>query len=213
LSVTTATRRAAAAAVLTAAAALTVAAPASATPTGNALPAQAREGLADLRAAAGDALQSRLAVAAVEIGARTKVAGTYAQFAYAAPTFGCNGVTLTGASGAGGAVGTPTAPGQLRFQAAPAYTGFATASGLNVAWLNVNTGASGVVALDDQTEYNLPALAKAVDSGPGNVVAALWGSVTYPSATCFVAPTVGLFTVESPTPPPGAGSAAPVPAP
>ncbi|WP_068277306.1 hypothetical protein [Aldersonia kunmingensis] len=207
------TTRAAAAAVLTAAAALTIAAPASAAPTENALPTQVREGLADLRAAAGDSLQSRLAVSAIEIGARTKAAGTYAQFAYAAPTFGCNGVTLTAASGSGGAAGTPTATGQLRFQATPAYTGFATGSGLNVAWLNVNNGASGVVPLDDLTEYNLPALAKAVDSGPGSVVAALWGTVTYPAATCFVAPTVGLFNVEPPTPPSAAGSAAPAPAP
>lgn len=205
--------RAAAAAVLTAVAALTTAAPASAAPAEDTLPTQVREGLAALHATADDALQTRLALAAIETGARTKAAGTYAQFAYAAPTFGCNGITLTAASGAGGAPGSTTAPGQLRFQAAPAYTGFATASGLKVAWLNVNTGASGVVLLDDQTEYNLPTLAKVVESGPGNVVATLWGRVTYPNATCFVAPTVGLFNVENPTPPPGTGSAEPAPAP
>jgi hypothetical protein len=207
LSVTTTARRAAAAAVLTAAAVtLGVTAPASAAPAvDRSLPTQVRDGLDQLRTDAGDSLQARLAVSAIETGARTKVSGTYAQFAYMAPTFGCSaGVTLTAASGAGGAVGANTGAGQIRFQAAPAYTGYATGSGLNVAWLNVNTGASGVTPLDGVTEYNLPSLARVVDSGPGNIVAALWGTVTYPAATCFVAPTVGLFNVEPAPPPPPA---------
>jgi hypothetical protein len=77
-----------------------------------------------------------------------------------------------------------------------------------VAWLNVNTGASGVAPLDGNSEYNLPTLAKVIDSGPGHVVAALWGSVTYPNATCFVAPTVGLFDVDPAVAPPAAAAPA-----
>jgi hypothetical protein len=174
---------------------------AAAGPASAALPADA--GIAQLKAAAGDSVEARVAVGTVASAMRTKVAGTYAQFAYPAPTVGCGPLTFTAASGAGGAVGAEVGAGQIRFQASPAYTGVPKASGLSVAWLNVNTGANGIMPVDGMTDYQLPSLAKVVDTGPGNVVAAIWGTVAYPDATCHVAPTVGLFTVE----------AAPAPAP
>ncbi|MBL1076194.1 hypothetical protein JK358_17485 [Nocardia sp. 2] len=127
---------------------------------------------------------------------------TFTPFGYSAPTIGCGSnmpFTMTVASAVAGVDGPDTGlagpPGTLRFQATPAHSGMPLASGLSVAWLNVANGRSGINALDEMTEYNLPALAKTVDSGPGTVVASLWGTIDYPAARCVVFPTVGLFTV------------------
>ncbi|WP_067571204.1 hypothetical protein [Nocardia acidivorans] len=126
----------------------------------------------------------------------------FTPFGYQAPTIGCGfnlPFTMTAASAVSGQPGPDTGlagpPGTLRFQAAPATVGMPLASGLSVAWLNVGNGRSGITPLDELTEYNLPALAKTVDTGPGTVVASLWGSIDYPGARCLVLPTVGLFTV------------------
>ncbi|MEV6069493.1 hypothetical protein AB0L82_23350 [Nocardia sp. NPDC052001] len=135
----------------------------------------------------------------------------FTPFGYQAPTLGCGfnlPFTMTAASAVSGQPGPDNGlsgpPGTLRFQAAPATVGMPLASGLNVAWLNVGNGRSGITPLDEQTEYNLPALAKTVDTGPGTVVASLWGSIDYPGSRCLVLPTVGLFTVADlpVTPPP-----------
>lgn len=129
----------------------------------------------------------------------------FSPFGYTAPTIGCGHnlpFTMTAASASPGIVNGPELgiagpPGTLRFQATPAHSGMPLASGLSVAWLNVGNGRSGINALSDLTEYNLPALATTVDSGPGTVVASLWGSIDYPAARCIVLPTVGLFTVPN----------------
>jgi hypothetical protein len=153
-------------------------------------------GLANLDRAASESPSAQASVAALARAARTPTAGaTYAPFLYASPTLGCGSsagpFTFTAAAG----MGENADDGSLRFQATPAYSGVPTASKLSVAWLNLDSGASGIAALDGVSEYGLPTLSKAVETGPGTVVAALWGSVNYTDAICSVAPTVGEFTV------------------
>lgn len=167
---------------------------------------------------------------------------TFQPFLYAAPTFGCgpNGIittiiaAATTDSPAGGGLGVR--PGTMRFSATPQHSGLPLNSGLVVAWVNLNTGASGIDALDDRTaEFNIPTLSKTVNAGPGTVLASMWGVIGYAGANCVMTPTVGTFVVpvlpaavpeappseEAPTttvapPPPAAGAPknqAPAPAP
>ncbi|SLJ27055.1 Uncharacterised protein [Mycobacteroides abscessus subsp. abscessus] len=82
-----------------------------------------------------------------------------------------------------------------------------------VAWVNVNNGRSGIDALDDRTEYGLPSLSKTVASGPGTVIASMWGVIGYPGAHCVMTPTVGTFTVPDAPAPPAPAEPAPLPAP
>ncbi|WP_227996425.1 hypothetical protein [Nocardia australiensis] len=146
-------------------------------------------------------------------------AGTFIPFAYAAPTFGCgsNGpiTTIIAAATTNGPTrdeGANPDPGTLRFSASPAHSGAPLASGLTVAWININTGASGFDQLDDRTEVGLPTLSKTVKSGPGLVLASMWGIIDYPFAHCVMTPTVGTFSVPNaptPTPTPDAPASAP----
>ncbi|AQA23696.1 hypothetical protein BTZ20_4247 [Rhodococcus sp. MTM3W5.2] len=76
----------------------------------------------------------------------------------------------------------------------------AKGSGLTAVWVNTSTGARGIAPIDGVTEFGTPSLSKVVDSGPGNVAAALFGTVTYADATCVVLPTVGMFTVAPDAP-------------
>ncbi|WP_327149910.1 hypothetical protein [Nocardia sp. NBC_01329] len=134
--------------------------------------------------------------------------GLYTPFAYAAPTFGCgsNGpiTTIVAAGTANG----PSAnimgePGTLTFHATPGHSGIPQASGLVVAWININNGRSGLDMLDDQTEFGTPSLSRTVRSGPGTVLASMWGTIDYPGALCVMTPTVGMFPVpEAPVPAP-----------
>ena len=101
---------------------------------------------------------------------------------------------------------------EISFQALSAYPGVVKSSGLNVAWINTNTGASGILPLDGVTEGGYPALNKVVTTGPGTVVASIFGSVGYTNATCYVLPTVGSFFVPEEGPLP-AEAAQPAPAP
>ncbi len=129
------------------------------------------------------------------------IAGAFQPFWFSSPTFGCPGnpVTMTVASGVAGSNGANNGLhggyGTLRFQATPATPGYAIGSGLSVAWLNTGNGRSGVSPLDDMTQYHLPGLSKTVATGPGTVVAVLWGGMSYPGGTCVITPTVGAFTV------------------
>lgn len=77
--------------------------------------------------------------------------------------------------------------------------------------MNVNTGASGITPLNDLTEYHQPSLSKTVISGPGTVIASMWGIIDYPFAHCVMTPTVGLFVV--PDKPVGVPAAPPPPTP
>ncbi|WP_282779435.1 hypothetical protein [Nocardia sp. CC201C] len=159
------------------------------------------DGNADAEAAVRSTAKAAQLITAAKLG---NVA--FAPFAYMAPTIGCGTtmpLSLTAASAIAG--GTPdslgAAPGTIRFQAVAQHSGMPLASGLSVVWLNVNNGRSGINMLDDVSEYNLPSLSKTVDSGPGNIIASLWGTIDYPGARCVVTPSVGLFTVPDLPPP------------
>ncbi|WP_228816007.1 hypothetical protein [Nocardia cyriacigeorgica] len=158
----------------------------------------------------------------VDVAKLREINGAFAPFAYPAPTFGCgvNGLvtTIIGAGTANGPsanVGLNSAPGTLMFHATPAHSGVPLSSGLVVAWVNINNGASGIDMLDERTELGTPALAKTVNSGPGTVLASMWGTIDYPGARCVMMPTVGTFSVaEQPVQlPPPAESPAPAPGP
>ncbi|WP_329413078.1 hypothetical protein OG563_11090 [Nocardia vinacea] len=156
----------------------------------------------------------------VDIAELRNVSAAFTPFAYAAPTFGCGSIgpvtTIIAAASTDGSNPNGAAdplPGTLRFSATPAHSGAPISSGLVVAWLNVNTGASGLTTLDDRTEYNMPTLSKTVTSGPGTVIASMWGMIDYPFAHCVMTPTVGMFYVpDLPVLPPAPESAAPAPA-
>ncbi|WP_157103727.1 hypothetical protein [Nocardia harenae] len=187
-----------------------------------------RDRIAELTVAAGDDASARAGVDAlrdytelVDVAALRDIAANFTPFAYAAPTFGCgsNGpITTIIAAGVtegtqANSAGADLRPGQLRFTASPAHSGAPLASGLVVAWVNVNTGASGMDPLDDRTDLNLPTLSKTVNSGPGTVLASMWGVIDYPGAHCVMTPTVGTFVVpDVPAPPAPAPQPVPPPA-
>ncbi|WP_051179330.1 hypothetical protein [Nocardia concava] len=171
-------------------------------------------GLDQLTQEVGDNVAGKTAVANMAKTAQLVAAAKleniqFTPFSYLAPTLGCGfnmPFSLTQAMAVSGVttqnhteIALPA--GNVSFQALAQQNGFPLNSGLTVAWLNVNNGRSGITALDDRTEYNLPALSKTVDAGAGNVIASLWGTIDYPNARCVVLPTVGLFSVAD-TPPP-----------
>ncbi|NUP28691.1 MAG: hypothetical protein HOQ44_18745 [Nocardia sp.] len=145
--------------------------------------------------------------------------GLYTPFVYAAPTFGCgsNGpiTTIVAAGTANGpSANISGRPGTLTFHATPGHPGIPQASGLVVAWININNGRSGLDMLDDRTEFGTPSLSRTVDSGPGTVLASMWGTIDYPGALCVMTPTVGMFPVPeeaapAPAPAPQSAPAAP----
>ncbi|AYF72672.1 hypothetical protein D7D52_00885 [Nocardia yunnanensis] len=214
----TLSRRAFAVAALTATAALG----ASTTATADQPKTPAELGIDQLTQAAGDNVAAKTAVADIAQASHLVTAAKlenvlFTPFAYQAPTLGCGfnmpfsltqAMAVTGIATQNGTVSLPG--GVVSFQVMAQQNGFPLASGLSVAWLNVNNGRSGLAPLDDQTEYNLPALSKSADTGPGTVIASLWGTIDYPQARCVVLPTVGLFTVsdippaQSPAPDPAA---------
>jgi hypothetical protein len=157
----------------------------------------------------------------VGVDALRDISTQFTPFTYAAPTFGCgsNGpiTTIIAAAsfeGPGPRTEMSLTPGDIRFSASPRHSGVALASGLSVAWVNVNNGQSGIVGLDDQTEFNLPSLSKTVHSGAGTVVASMWGTIDYAGARCVMTPTVGTFVVpELPVVVPEAPAAPPAPEP
>ncbi|MET9028299.1 hypothetical protein ABZW96_22145 [Nocardia sp. NPDC004168] len=216
-------RAAAAAASLGIGAVLTFSAPATAEQT----QAPVDTGLAHLTDIAGADPSAQEGIAAltryaglIDAAHLREVSSVFTPFSYAAPTFGCgsNGpiTTIIAAAtteGTGNGRDLNVEPGELRFSATPSHSGAPLASGLVVAWVNVNTGASGIDPLDDVTEYRQPTLSKTVRSGPGTVLASMWGIIDYPFAHCVMTPTVGLFTVpDNPPPPPSAPAPNPAPA-
>ncbi|WP_280401238.1 hypothetical protein [Nocardia carnea] len=142
----------------------------------------------------------------------------YAPFVYAAPTFGCgdNGLittTFAAATANGPSINLHGAPGTLTFHATPRHSGIPQASGLVVAWININNGRAGLDMLSDVTEFGTASLSRTVDSGPGTVLASMWGTVNYPGALCVMTPTVGLFSVPDAPPAPVPDAATPQQAP
>ncbi|MFI6218315.1 hypothetical protein ACIBCD_40440 [Nocardia brasiliensis] len=201
----TITRAAAAVTTLGIGAALTLGGPAAAEPEPTPLDA----GLTHLTETAGPDPAVQAGVGAlsqytklVDVAALRHITSAFTPFAYAAPTFGCGSLgpitTIIAAAttdGVGNSQDLNVAPGTLRFSATPAHSGIPLASGLVVAWVNINNGASGIDPLDDLTEYGLPSLSKTVRSGPGTVIASMWGIIDYPGAHCVMTPTVGTFMV------------------
>ncbi|GAA5041850.1 hypothetical protein [Nocardia callitridis] len=219
-------RTTAAAAALGIGAALTMSAPALADPAPPA-PSGLDSGLDSLVTGAGVDPLAQAGVGALtryvessDVASLRDIGSVFTPFTYAAPTFGCGTLapitTIIAAattSGQGASQDLNVEPGTLRFSATPAHSGVPLASGLVVAWVNVNNGASGIVPLDDRTEYNLPSLSKTVASGPGTVLASMWGVIDYPGSSCTMTPTVGLFTVpDQPLAPPPAPAPAQAPA-
>lgn len=157
----------------------------------------------------------------VDVAQLRDISGAWAPFAYAAPTFGCgsNGpiTTIIAAATTYGRTAEDAPrpePGRLRFSATPAHSGMPLNSGLVVAWVNVNNGRSGIDMLDDRTAEGMPTLSRTVESGPGTVIASMWGVIGYPGAHCVMTPTVGTFSVpDAPLPPAPEGEGAPVPNP
>ncbi|MGW4356657.1 hypothetical protein ACWELJ_31700 [Nocardia sp. NPDC004582] len=160
-----------------------------------------------LTQAVGDNVAGKTAVADIAKTAQLIAAAKmenvqFTPFSYLAPTLGCgfnmpfsltSATAVTGVAGPAATVSLPA--GTVSFQVMAQQNGFPLSSGLTVAWLNLNNGRSGITALDDHTEYSLPTLSKNVETGPGTVIASLWGTIDYPNARCVVLPTVGLSTV------------------
>ncbi|MCX4095963.1 hypothetical protein [Nocardia sp. alder85J] len=153
-----------------------------------------------------------------------RIAGGFTPFLTQSTTTGCGDfpmttTVVTGTAGVPGPDRGIAGPyGTIRVQASPKVSGFPIAAGLTMAWINTATGASGVTALDDLTEFGTPALAKTVDTGPGTVAAAVWGSIDYPGQRCTLTPALGLITVDAApqidpnaTPPTSADPSAPAP--
>ncbi|MEU1430004.1 hypothetical protein ABZ412_23290 [Nocardia sp. NPDC005746] len=195
-------RRAAAIAAMT-----TVAALGAPTATADWTETTPQMGIDQLTQAVGDNVAGKTAVADIARTAQLIAAAKlenvqFTPFSYLAPTLGCgfnmpfsltSATAVTGVAGPNGTVSLPA--GNISFQVMAQQNGFPIGSGLTVAWLNVNNGRSGIVPLDDHTEYSLPSLSKTVETGPGTVIASLWGTIDYPNARCVVLPTVGLSTV------------------
>ncbi|WP_280457654.1 hypothetical protein [Nocardia carnea] len=211
-----AARTAAAAAALGIGAVLTFTTPAAAapepTPGETALTALTEQTADDPAARPGvDALRSYHDFVAARDIADIRV---YTPFAYAAPTFGCgsNGVittTFAAATANGPSVNLSGKPGTLTFHATPRHSGIPQGSGLVVAWININNGRSGLDTLSDVTQFGTASLSRTVDSGPGTVLASMWGTVSYPGALCVMTPTVGLFSVPDLPPAPAPDAAVP----
>lgn len=164
----------------------------------------------------------------LDIAEPREVDGLFTPFAYPAITFGCgsNGLITTTfaaatANGPSTTFGRNSAPGTLTFHATPSHAGIPQNTGLTIAWINIDNGASGLTTLDERNESGLPSLSKVVPTGYGTVLASMWGPVDYPGALCMVTPTVGVFGVPevpaatpAPAPtPPGTPTPAPGPAP
>ncbi|WP_433591594.1 hypothetical protein [Nocardia sp. CA-145437] len=195
-------RRTAAIAAMTTAAALS-----TTTATADQPRTPAETGVEQLAHAVGDDVAGKTAVAdiakAAQLVAAAKLENVqFTPFSYLAPTLGCgfnmpfsltSATAVTGVAGPATTVSLPA--GNVSFQVMAQQNGFPLSSGLTVAWLNVNNGRSGIVPLDDHTEYSLPTLSKTVETGPGTIIASLWGTIDYPNARCVVLPTVGLSTV------------------
>ncbi|WP_036494201.1 hypothetical protein [Nocardia sp. BMG111209] len=153
------------------------------------------------RAAVDEVAQTARLAAASRIDA---IAGGFTPFLTQSTTMGCGRdfpVTTTVVTGAAGVPGPDHGiagpAGTVRFQASPMVTGFPIAAGLALAWVNIANGRSGIAELDDPTDFGTPALSKTVDTGPGTVAAAVWGTIDYPGQRCSLTPALGVITVDA----------------
>ncbi|MFC4604497.1 hypothetical protein [Rhodococcus kronopolitis] len=108
-------------------------------------------------------------------------------------TIGCPNqgslMSLTGGTGQSGPE-PGIAPGWIRFASFPAAPPIPAAGQVTVAWINTDTGQTGIANLEGAYPY----LAKTVYTGPGNVMATLFGSINLGSMPlCQANPTFGNF--------------------
>ena len=110
-------------------------------------------------------------------------------------TIGCANqgslMSLTGATGQSGPE-PGINPGEIRFATFPAAPPVPAAGQVTVAWVNRNTGRSGITNL----EGSYPHYAKTVYTGHGNVMATVFGTIDLASLPlCQTNPTFGNFIV------------------
>jgi len=112
-------------------------------------------------------------------------------------TIGCANqgslMSLTGATGQSGPEqNPPIGPGEIRFETFPAAPPIPAAGQVTVAWVNLDTGASGMAAL----EGAYPDYSKTVYTGNGNIRATVFGTIDLWSLPlCQSNPTFGNFIV------------------
>jgi len=112
-------------------------------------------------------------------------------------TIGCANqgslISLTAATGQSGPEQTPPiGPGEIRFETFPAAPPIPAAGQVTVAWINLDTGASGVTPLDGTYPY----YSKTVYTGHGNIRATVFGTIDLWSLPlCQSNPTFGNFIV------------------
>ncbi len=112
-------------------------------------------------------------------------------------TIGCPNqgslMSLTGATGqTGPEQNPPIGPGEIRFESFPAAPPIPAAGQVTVAWVNLDTGASGMAALEGAYPY----YSKTVYTGHGNIRATVFGTIDLWSLPlCQSNPTFGNFIV------------------
>ncbi|MFF2028626.1 hypothetical protein ACFVW2_43510, partial [Streptomyces sp. NPDC058171] len=95
---------------------------------------------------------------------------------------------LTGQSGPEAV--PPIADGDIRFESHPAAPPIPAAAQVTVAWVNTDSGRSGIVNLSGV----YPFLSATVNTGVGNVVATAFGSINFGSSPiCQANPAIGTF--------------------
>jgi hypothetical protein len=170
-------------------------------------PAAEPEGIIALREEAETEVEREaveaLAEALVEDPELADIATYRTPFAYDAPTIGCGvqvPLSLTAASAVTSDTNDDVKARQIMFQALANTTGTVQSSGMTVAWININTGASGFDPLDGKTKQGYPAVNRVVETGSGTVIAVLAGTIGYNNSLCVVMPTVGSFFVPDTAP-------------
>ena len=136
---------------------------------------------------------SRLIALAAPAAAAVLIAGSAAAapphpFGGPAWTIGCpNQGSLMSVTGM---TGETIAPGVIRFNSFPGAFPMPAAGQVTVAWVNTNTGQSGITDLHGV----YPNLSATVDTGVGNVIATGFGSINWGSSPiCQSNPTIGTF--------------------
>ncbi|ORL13050.1 hypothetical protein [Prescottella equi] len=136
------------------------------------------------------------ALAAVAVPATAQALPPH-PFGPPAMTIGCANqgslMSLTGATGqTGPEQNPPIGPGEIRFESFPAAPPIPAADQVTVAWVNLDTGASGMAALEGAYPY----YSKTVYTGHGNIRATVFGTIDLWSLPlCQSNPTFGNFIV------------------
>lgn len=129
-----------------------------------------------------------LAAALTLVFAGTAAAAPPHPFGGPAVTIGCpNQGSLMSITGL---TGETVAPGVIRFNSFPGAFPIPAAAQVTVAWVNTNTGQSGITNLGGV----YPNLTATVNTGMGNVIATGFGSINWGSSPiCQSNPAIGTF--------------------